>query len=49
SGDTGKPIVMNDQARVQSELILRIARNMAAQVSIRNAGGKAPAVEIQLN
>ena len=49
SGDTGKPIVMNDHARIQSELILRIARNMAAQVSIRNAGGKAPAVEIQLN
>ncbi len=40
---------LDDHARIQSELILRIARNLAAQVSIRNASGKAPAVEIQLN
>ncbi len=49
SGDTGKPIVLNEHAKIQSELILKIARNMAAQVSIRNASGAAPAVEIQLN
>ncbi len=49
SGDIGKPIVLNEDAKTQSELILRIARNMAAQVSIRNASGEAPAVEIQLN
>jgi ATP-binding protein involved in chromosome partitioning len=49
SGDIGKPIVLNEHAKIQSELILKIARNMAAQVSIRNASGAAPAVEIQLN
>lgn len=49
SGDVGKPIVLNEHAKIQSELILKIARNMAAQVSIRNASGDAPAVEIELN
>jgi ATP-binding protein involved in chromosome partitioning len=49
SGDMGKPIVADEHAKIQSELILKIARNMAAQVSIRNASGTAPSVEIQLN
>jgi ATP-binding protein involved in chromosome partitioning len=49
SGDIGRPIVLNEQAKIQSDLILKIARNMAARVSIRNASGEAPAVEIQLN
>ena len=49
SGDIGKPIVLNEHAKIQSELILKIARNMAARVSVRNASGQAPAVEIQLN
>jgi ATP-binding protein involved in chromosome partitioning len=49
SGDVGKPIVLNEHAKIQSDIILKIARNMAAQVSIRNASGESPAVEIQLN
>ena len=37
------------QAPVQADVIRRIARNMAAQVSIRNAArAAAPAVDIQL-
>jgi len=49
SGDRGKPIVVDDQARAQSDIIMGIARNMAAQVSIRNAAPQAmPAVEIKL-
>jgi ATP-binding protein involved in chromosome partitioning len=49
SGDVGKPIVLDEKAKIQSDLILKIARNMAARVSIRNASGEAPSVEIQLN
>lgn len=49
SGDTGKPIVVDDRFPVQSEAIRLIARNMAAQVSIRNATqGAATTVDIQL-
>jgi ATP-binding protein involved in chromosome partitioning len=49
SGDTGKPIVLNEQAGMQAESIMRIARNMAAQVSIHNTARSAePAVDIQL-
>jgi len=49
SGDTGKPIVMDDSHKVQADIIIRIARNMAAQISIRNASQTAePAIDIQL-
>jgi len=49
SGDTGKPIVMDEHAHVQAEIISGIARNMAAQISIRNAMHAASsAVDIQL-
>lgn len=49
SGDTGKPIVVDDRFPVQSDAIRQIARNMAAQVSIRNATqGAGTAVDIQL-
>jgi ATP-binding protein involved in chromosome partitioning len=37
SGDSGRPIVLQEDAPLQSDTIVRIARNMAAQVSIRNA------------
>jgi ATP-binding protein involved in chromosome partitioning len=48
SGDRGKPVVTDDSAP-QTPIILHIARNMAAQVSIRNAAqAAAPALEIQL-
>ncbi len=48
SGDTGKPIAA-DPTKPQRDIYLRIARNMAAQVSIRNANQTAaPPVEVQL-
>jgi ATP-binding protein involved in chromosome partitioning len=49
SGDTGTPIVADPAAPVQSAILRSIARNVAAQVSIRNsARAGAPAVDIQL-
>jgi len=49
SGDIGKPVVMDETAPVQAAIISGIARNMAAQISIRNAMQAAsPAVDIQL-
>jgi ATP-binding protein involved in chromosome partitioning len=49
SGDRGTPIVADQGAPVQSAIIRAIARNVAAQVSIRNAArAGAPAVDIQL-
>ena len=49
SGDTGKPIVLDGQRGGPGEGISRIARNMAAQVSIRNAvQGSTSPVDIQL-
>jgi ATP-binding protein involved in chromosome partitioning len=49
SGDTGKPITADDSAPAQADVIRKIARNVAAQVSIRNAArAGAPAVDIQL-
>lgn len=49
SGDTGKPVVVDDRFTVQGEAMRQIARNMAAQVSIRNATqGTAATVDIQL-
>jgi ATP-binding protein involved in chromosome partitioning len=48
SGDTGKPIAA-DKSKPQRDIYMQVARNMAAQVSIRNANQTAtPAVEIQL-
>jgi ATP-binding protein involved in chromosome partitioning len=49
SGDSGKPIVMENQPGGPGESICRIAKNMAAQVSIRNATRATDsAVDIQL-
>lgn len=49
SSDIGKPIVADENAPSQSAIIRQIARNVAAQVSIRNAARSArPAVDIQL-
>ncbi len=49
SGDRGTPIVADKNAPVQSSIIRSIARNVAAQVSIRNAArAGSPAVDIQL-
>jgi len=49
SGDAGKPIVLDQSPDGPAELIMRIARNMAAQVSIRNAANAGePTVDIQL-
>lgn len=49
AGDTGVPVVIDEQHRAQGEIIQQIARNLAAQISIRNAQHPAaPAVEIQL-
>ncbi len=49
SGDRGKPIVVDDKARTQADIIMGIARAMAAQVSIRNAAQESsPAVDINL-
>jgi ATP-binding protein involved in chromosome partitioning len=49
SGDTGRPIVLDGQVGGPGESISRIARNMAAQVSIRNAVQEStPTVDIQL-
>jgi ATP-binding protein involved in chromosome partitioning len=47
SGDKGRPIVV-DESLPQSQSILQIARNMAAQVSIRNANQAAETIDIQL-
>jgi ATP-binding protein involved in chromosome partitioning len=49
SGDTGRPIAA-DKSKPQRDIYLQVARNVAAQVSIRNANQvAAPNVEIQLN
>jgi ATP-binding protein involved in chromosome partitioning len=47
SGDAGIPIVCDPAAKIQGDVFMTIARNMAARVSIRNAGQTA-AVDIQL-
>jgi ATP-binding protein involved in chromosome partitioning len=48
-GDTGKPIVVDEQHTTQGDIIRAIARNLAAQISIRNAQQEsAPAIDIQL-
>ncbi|MBI4535412.1 MAG: iron-sulfur cluster carrier protein ApbC [Ignavibacteriae bacterium] len=49
SGDTGIPLVKNHQYQTQAEFISQISRNLAAQISIRNANQEAEqAVDIQL-
>jgi ATP-binding protein involved in chromosome partitioning len=50
SGDTGTPVVLEELTGGPGESIRRIARNMAAQVSIRNASHAEDAsVDIQLS
>jgi ATP-binding protein involved in chromosome partitioning len=49
AGDTGKPVVVDPGAGEQAAIIGSIARNLAAQISIRNARQHSePAVDIQL-
>ncbi len=49
SGDTGLPVVIDERHKEQGQIIQTIARNLAAQISIRNAQQPAaPTVEIQL-
>jgi ATP-binding protein involved in chromosome partitioning len=49
SGDRGTPVVADEKLPQQSDIIRRIARNVAAQVSIRNTTPNAAhAVEIKL-
>ncbi len=49
SGDTGKPIVVDENHKAQGDIIQQIARNLAAQISIRNSQqAAAPAIDIQL-
>lgn len=48
-GDTGRPVVIDEHQQVQGDIIRQIARNLAAQVSIRNVQqGDTPAIDIQL-
>ena len=48
-GDRGKPIVVADESSPHAQTIRRIARNLAAQVSIRNASSaSAQRIEILL-
>lgn len=47
SGDCGKPFVLDETKSVHAEAIVQIARNMAAQVSIRNSMRQAePSIDI---
>ena len=48
-GDKGTPIVVMEPKAAQSATIRQIARNMAAQVSIRQYAGAKPAIEIDLH
>ncbi len=49
SGDKGKPIVIDENYKAQGDIIQQIARNLAAQISIRNSQqAAAPAIDIQL-
>lgn len=47
--DTGKPIVVLEPKADQSNLIRRIARNMAAQISIHHLSSAKPQIEISLD
>jgi ATP-binding protein involved in chromosome partitioning len=48
SGDSGRPIVMDEERQREAEGIMQIARLTAAQVSIRNARQATSQVEISL-
>jgi ATP-binding protein involved in chromosome partitioning len=49
SGDQGQPIVADKRYPAQAGAIVQITRNMAAQISIRNAArASAPGIDIQL-
>ncbi len=49
SGDSGKPIVVDERYKTQGDIIQQIARSLAAQVSIRNSEQTdAPTLDIQL-
>jgi ATP-binding protein involved in chromosome partitioning len=49
SGDRGKPIVADERHLAEAGAISLIARNMAAQISIRNAArANSPSIDIQL-
>ncbi len=47
-GDDGKPIVLIDENSEQAKIIQLIARNLAAQVSIRNMNSPSPKIDISL-
>jgi ATP-binding protein involved in chromosome partitioning len=50
SGDSGTPVAADDSLPEQAAIMRSIARNVAAQVSIRNAGRSASStVDIQLS
>jgi len=49
SGDRGKPIVADERHLAEAGAISLIARNMAAQISVRNAARtNSPSIDIQL-
>lgn len=48
-GDDGKPIVILDENSEQAKTIQGIARNLAAQISIRNSNATAPKIEILMD
>jgi hypothetical protein len=49
SGDRGEPIAADKRWPDQAGIIRQIARNVAAQISIRNANQQStPAIEIKL-
>jgi ATP-binding protein involved in chromosome partitioning len=47
-GDTGKPIVLMEPESEQAQIILNVARHLAAQVSITNLSQASPKVEISI-
>lgn len=48
-GDTGKPVVIDERQNTQGEIVRQIARNLAAQISIRNSQQEeTPGIDIQL-
>ncbi|MEE9225424.1 MAG: iron-sulfur cluster carrier protein ApbC [Bacteroidota bacterium] len=48
-GDTGKPIVIQNPESEQAKAVFSIARNMAAQISIRHlSGAETPKLDIQI-
>ncbi len=48
SGDKGKPVVVDENFPEQAGIMMKIARAMAAQVSIRNATRAGAPIDIQL-